>query len=127
MSTLNTNYLGEITDIPIRHIAICYGASVIDRVAEVISEAFARSPKTQNQIANALGVSQASASRWLKGDNRPQPKHWPTIEKELNMAQGSIAQAAGYETERSPVEQRLDHLEKELAMLKQLLIDRLSE
>lgn len=48
----------------------------------------------QRELAEKLGTTQASISRWASGQSSPDPAEWPAIEAALGLDEGSLATAA---------------------------------
>jgi transcriptional regulator with XRE-family HTH domain len=80
-----------------------------------------RDPMTQAQLADRLGVSQVSVSRWETGRSRPETDMLPALIKALKL-DGDKVWAAYRETftPRLPnrsITERLDLIEREIARL----------
>jgi transcriptional regulator with XRE-family HTH domain len=50
---------------------------------------------SQRELADALGVSQASVSQWLLGKTAPRPERTAALERVLRMEPNSLAQLLG--------------------------------
>jgi transcriptional regulator with XRE-family HTH domain len=50
---------------------------------------------SQRELADALGVSQASVSQWLLGQTAPRPERTAALERVLRMEANSLAQLLG--------------------------------
>lgn len=56
---------------------------------------------SQQDLATALGVSQASVSQWLLGQTAPRPERVAAIERVLRVRPDSLAQLLGYVSDDS--------------------------
>lgn len=65
---------------------------------QVIDEGLGTARGANVALAQALGVDQATVSRWRTGKADPAAKWWPAIEAALGMEAGTLAQAAGWES-----------------------------
>lgn len=72
---------------------------------------------THEEAADAIGVSQATFSRWVNGDNPPSRNYYQQIATFLKVPRARVAEAcdaARHARRRSSVTARLDHLEHQL-------------
>lgn len=46
------------------------------------------------RLAEAVGVTSASTSRWVSGQSSPDPALWPKIEAHLGLKPGTLSEAA---------------------------------
>ena len=65
------------------------------QIAALIKASLTAAGKTQAGLADHLGVSQPTVSRWIRGASIPRRKHWVAAEEYLELAPHSIAHAAG--------------------------------
>lgn len=80
-----------------------------DRVAAIIGGALDRTGRgARARLAEACAVSPATVTKWTAGHTIPEPGKWSTIEQELDLDPGSIAQAAGFDVTESVVSLRAE-------------------
>lgn len=66
------------------------------RFAAALRDAMGAQNKSQNDIAEALGVSQSMVSYWCKGRSAPEPDKVFSLERLLRCTAGELSQHLGY-------------------------------
>lgn len=77
---------------------------------------------SQDDAAPSFGVSQATFSRWVKGQSLPSSRYWTKIGRFLHTSRDDVARIVGAQRLATPDEARLDALEAEVRKLRELMV-----
>jgi transcriptional regulator with XRE-family HTH domain len=66
-----------------------------------------RGTRTEDEIAEVVGRSQATVSRWELDDGKPQLEQIAAIEDHVGRPRGTVLRAAGFVTDPDGVEDRI--------------------
>lgn len=89
----------------------------MDTIGALLEAEANRRELTHEEAADAIGVSQATFSRWVNGDNPPSRDHYQPIAAFLRVPKARVAELCDkvrHDRRRSSVTIRLDRLEAQL-------------
>jgi transcriptional regulator with XRE-family HTH domain len=66
-----------------------------DRVPNLLRDARERLGKTQGQVAEEVGVTQATVSNWESGEATPRPSKWSRISEVYGVSFKRLAEHCG--------------------------------
>lgn len=87
------------------------------RIAAQTAEAIARSPLSQVELADRIGVAQATMSRWATGTASPQSIHWPRIKEVLGIDLGVEPKIVTQPDEVAQLRRRVEKLQAQVESL----------
>ncbi len=101
------------------------------QISALIDSAIERKGRgAATHLAEATGVSNATITKWRRGDHRPEEEKWAQIEEALDLSAGDIARAAGLQVGRDHVDERIEALAgqvREMTALIELLWERVGD